>query len=467
MAAAPGKQLLDQRVPSSARFQIKGTTSSAPRARIALSVADRLAKDAGPTFVVVFGVDREGEVHSVRLIHLIGPVLAQILRRLREAQAAGRQDLHKLWVTFDVSTVGVPFALTREGLLAALADAMGPDPTAYATAKRSQLDNLGYETGGLIAEITFDITEQGDLQDILLGLTELAAKQITAFDERFGIRIPIDSLSAPEGQKCLLDVEPTETCTVTVRGQGVQPPAIFPGEVRQLSQLGTVSAKDDFFLITTESFRLSMATGNVGFRTNSAAFAEVRPLAAWIRLFRVMAYLAAPGASITVAPASIPEPHVMPVPVLLDAPILKQTPNLVRILEHAQRLFALAGLDEGPGYRLAELVRESGALRLAGDLLFGDVAKLPFSLVAVAGPGPAAVDALIVDQVALDNATIAYAATLTFQLDAEAGLFRPHAAEAKDVRVIGPGAFKAYEAGQRDAALGQAIIHVRHTDDEL
>lgn len=459
MPVAGKSVLLDHRAPTSCRVQVKGTAGEADRVVLSLSVAERLAKDAGPAFVVVFRMGRRGALKVAVLAHLLDGPLAAVLRRLREAEAAGDYDIHKQSISFDLAKVGRPFRPTARGLRAALEVACGDDPSAYVAEKRRQLAEVGYEAGRYAFEITFAPTEQKDLEDILVGLKTLVATQITAFDKRFGIPVLEPSLSHSDGGEVGLEFEVFDTCPVTIRGAGVSPPAVFQGEARLLSDLTGGPAERDTIVVSTESLLLSLAVGNVGFRIKGPLNSLSLTLAQWVRLLRALSYLGQPGATITIAPGRLPQPHTMPVPLVIENPLIAKLSTLIDLLLQGERLLELAGVVHEPALGWAEIVAFSADLRLAGALLFGGAEHLPFR-VRLADPS-APVDpprVLFVDDVRLADVTIGYAAMLQYRLGNGDEGFVPAAATVLDVSVIPGDGFEAYADARRAATAGQAVI---------
>lgn len=170
MAADSGATLLDQRQKQRCNVQLKATAAvGSGTVSLKLSAAELLAKEPQPAFIIVFRMRRDGEAVKGYLIHLLAAPLAKILRRLREAEARGRRDTHNLKISFDYRRLGRPFALTPEGLRAALEEGCGGDPAAYVREKLHQLEILGYEQGHLAGNAWFQVESDDQLSRILLG----------------------------------------------------------------------------------------------------------------------------------------------------------------------------------------------------------------------------------------------------------------------------------------------------------
>lgn len=129
-ATGDGVVSLDQRAAVACSVQLKSTTNS-DSARMSLSAIERVAKDPRPAFVVVFRLAPDGREIAGYLIHLIGPVLERVLRRLRHTEATRRVDIHKAIISLDYQRLGVRFDLTADGLRAAIEQACGSDIAGY------------------------------------------------------------------------------------------------------------------------------------------------------------------------------------------------------------------------------------------------------------------------------------------------------------------------------------------------
>ena len=142
---------LDGRAPTACSVQLKATAATGP-VSLRLSSAERLAKDPRPALIVVMRLTPTGEPVAGYLIHLLDAPLAKVLKRLRVAQASRTFDVNNAKISFDYRRCGERFELTGEGLRRALERACGTDRAAYVVEKQRQLDELGYENGGLEAE---------------------------------------------------------------------------------------------------------------------------------------------------------------------------------------------------------------------------------------------------------------------------------------------------------------------------
>ncbi len=424
---------LDQRLPTACAVQLKSTAGAGP-VRLSLSAADRLAKDPRPAFIVMLRLTPGGEPRAGYLIHLLGPALHRVLHRLRAAHARKRFDTNNIMITFDHRKLGVKFDPTPDGLTGALRHACGEDRAAYAVEKQRQLDELGYDEGGLQAEALFWVESADHLSDIVLGLLPVRPERLRAFDTRFGIRLPYTG-SVFEGLE-ELRIEPPSagSCTVSIRGVGLSPAAVFEAEMFA----GLPSAMEDgaWLLVCHRDFTLKFSAGAAAFNSTDAFDTTLRTLFAWIHLARGLAYLAAGGGAITLTPAAMADASVtLPMTSDMDGPYLKQLPEWVLVLEGWDRLLGLAGVPPSEPFSLHDLWAARGAA-LAVDL-FGDRpsrAWFAFDRADLGDPD-GRLDGVYINTASLAGATISYGVKVTLEVsDAHPDEYRSTRFQPLDIR---------------------------------
>jgi hypothetical protein len=348
----PEAGALDARLPAACVVQLK-STARAGTVKLSLSAVERLAKDPRPAFIVLLRLAPDGGARSAHLIHLLGRALGRVLHRLRTAHAQGRFDLNKLTLTFDPARFGVRFAPTPQGLAAALRDACGKDRAAYAAEKQRQLDELGYEDGGLEAEALFWVESADHLSDVVLGLQPLKPQRLRAFDKRFGIRLPYAGTAFDEVEELRIEPPSIGRCTVSIRGAGLSPAAVFDAEM--LAGLPASVNEGAWLLLRHADFTLKLGDGAAAFNSTDHFDSTPRTLSAWIQLLRGLAYLANGDGVIALTPAAQPEaPVILPMTAKLDGPYLEQLPAWNRVLEGWERLLALAGVPPSEAFTLQD-----------------------------------------------------------------------------------------------------------------
>lgn len=428
----PDAGALDARLPTACVVQLK-STAGAGAVKLSLSAVERLAKDPRPAFIVVLRLAPSGEARTGHLIHLLGPALGRVLHRLRTAHAQGRFDLNKLTLTFDPAKFGTRFAPSPEGLAQALRHACGEDRAAYGVEKQRQLEELGYEHGGLEAEALFWVESADHLSEVVLGLQPLKPEQLRAFDTRFGIRLPY--VGAALNGLAELRIEPPSVgrCTVSIRGPGLSPAAVFDAEM--LAGLPATAGEGTWLLLRHPDFTLKFSAVAAVFNSTDRFDSTPRTLSAWIQLIRGLDHLANGDGVIVVTPTTLSAAAVvLPMTSKLDGPYLQQLPAWSRVLEGWERLLALAGVPSADAFSLPE-VWNARSVSLAIDL-FSDspTAWFAFDCADIGDPA-GAIQAVYINTARLAGSAVSYAVKVTLDATADfPGEYRSTRFEAIDVR---------------------------------
>jgi hypothetical protein len=208
--------------------QVKTLWERSDRFEMRLTSAEHLAKGIKPAFVLIFKVNDALEFTGAYLVHLLDAPLGKILTRLRKEDVAGTLAPNRKKITMSAQGEGLAIAPTGEALRRALEEICGRDANAYASKKAEQLTKLGFEARPIEIKLSLSLSLD-ELVDAFLGLTKnVPASDLSSTITRFGIVKP--HLSA---ETAIVNIQPTPvgTCTVTVRGSAVSPPAVFQGKV--------------------------------------------------------------------------------------------------------------------------------------------------------------------------------------------------------------------------------------------
>jgi hypothetical protein len=203
--------------PQTTWVQVKSKVQGRPETRLRLSNALRFATDPSPCFVVLFQATDGG--HPVRVFakHIWTKQIEDILRRVRQAHAQGRDDLHKL-------SVVIPFRAEDEhtdDLIPWMIATIGAIPGDYTEQKRRIVRSVGLEDGGIFGSITYRLEDLPQLVDHQLGLAEGAPMEhVTIRHRRFGIeaRQPLVSAKPHFSQIRVLPI----SCRVRLRQAGAK-----------------------------------------------------------------------------------------------------------------------------------------------------------------------------------------------------------------------------------------------------
>jgi hypothetical protein len=228
---------LDTR-PAALEFYAQVKTIVYPKKRIFLnlSVAERLARDPKPTFIVVVRLPAESKhghipgYEDISLIHVYGDVLAAILRRLRQEHAAGNTKLNKTSICVTLEAAHF-VEISPQIIRTRVEEYIGNSMIEYANLKHKQLTELGYDFGRFELKVRFDVLPGGDFVDGLLGLRDLPTVRLEHFERRFGISLPNDEHSILGKSTIRIQPHPVTKCRVTLTSQSSDQAATLSGDL--------------------------------------------------------------------------------------------------------------------------------------------------------------------------------------------------------------------------------------------
>lgn len=343
---------LDKRLPTACAVQLKSTTR-AGAVRLRLSAAERLAKDLRPAFIIVFHLNPTGEGSAGYLIHLLGPALRKTLHRLRTVHANKTFDVNRVKISFDYQKLGTSFPLTPEGLKQALLSAIGDERTIYVAEKQRQLNELGYEDGGLEGEVLIWAENVAHLNNIVLGLVPIRRECLQTFDTRFGIRLPYTGPAFESIEELRVKPPTVGPCVVSIRSSGLSPAAAFDAEM--LAGL-TIAGSETWLLVRHAEFTLKLGSDAAIFDVTGEFGTTLRSLSAWISLMRALTYLASGDGLLTLTLASQPNAQLtLSMASKLDGPYLEHLPEWLCFLVGWEQLLNLAGTPASEPFTLEDL----------------------------------------------------------------------------------------------------------------
>jgi len=189
-------------------------------------MAERLAKEPKPSFVIVITVSASLDVADIYVIHLADDRLAAVLKRLREETAKGTSStqLNRKYINFslrDKERVGISGHEIRESLQ----NACGTNVDSYVERKRTALHNLGYDEKRYVAHVTFRATSQKELVELFLGVRkDHPVDRFETIENRFGIGLQD---VAPQEALISVNPNPVDHGKLLIKGVDDQPPAVF------------------------------------------------------------------------------------------------------------------------------------------------------------------------------------------------------------------------------------------------
>lgn len=337
-AEAPSMPL-DKRSKFTIRVQVK-TSAGREKISMSLSSAERLAKDPVPAVIIYLRMTPFGEPLRGHIVHLAGPNLARLLRRLRVAKSRRSIDLNKQTISFDAVRDGQTFELSPEGLRAAVEAICGNDANAYADNKTRQLRTVGYEDGGLTAEFLVQVDDGDHMSRILMGLEPIRPTEINAFDVRFGIPLPTDmSEFFASVEEVRLTPARHDTCRLTVWARDMIRPATADMEVSYYPP----NLSSHMALLRHPDFTLRLSQGATANFETIDVYERKRTLPEWITLIGMVACMAKPR-EMTMEFGRIGRFSLPFEITTMDGPDVDQLPRLLEFLLDWKNLLDLAGV---------------------------------------------------------------------------------------------------------------------------
>ena len=263
---------------------------------INLGTLEYIAKDARPAFIAVFEVDdRDLSFIAMHLIHIEGPFLAEVLKRLRQARMDGKApNKVSFEPTFPRWATRLP-SVSGAALRAAMEAVMSVGMDRYAETKLRQLSELGYERGGIQLRATVTADTREELIDGFLGLSLLRIAELTHYDDRFGIPIALPMVPRPDGTTFAAKLEPKRKarCTIVAERRSDGARLAMTGDLFFLA--GEIVGPERFIIeARTKLLRIrtdvSEHGGGVVFASMDG-FANIRATASeWVSYFRIGAW---------------------------------------------------------------------------------------------------------------------------------------------------------------------------------
>jgi hypothetical protein len=207
------------------------------RFEMTLSAAQRLARDPGPSFILVLTAeasreDEDPKLACCHLIHMLDSNLERVLRRLRESAAnpeAG--SLNEQKISFSPKIAGEELPPQGRAIRDALVRVCGADAQAYIARKGQQLRDLGYTAGRYQLNTTITANNPDEFVEMMLGLRPVSLEKFDTYDARFGVLLPVNHVPPTTAFKVQFEPRPLTKCIIRIRGTSLTPPAVFHGHI--------------------------------------------------------------------------------------------------------------------------------------------------------------------------------------------------------------------------------------------
>ncbi|MFM0492046.1 hypothetical protein [Paraburkholderia graminis] len=220
---------LDHRPPSwTCYVQVKTLWDDNDRIAVNLKMAERLAKQPNPSFILVLKVNDDLNFTAAYLLHMSGGNLAKVLKRLREEEKTeNRANLTKKTITF-MPQEEESIAVTGAAFLERVRSTFGKDIFSHINARQREQTQLGYDEIPFEMTTTFPAMDVDKLLDVFLGVEqEFQIERVELTETRFGITLPVGE---PSPAKITIQPKPA-SCVVTFVDESGRDPAVFQGSV--------------------------------------------------------------------------------------------------------------------------------------------------------------------------------------------------------------------------------------------
>lgn len=417
---------LDQRPNAlSCRIQLKTHwREEKDRVALSLSAAERLAKDPGPSFVLVLTaeaskVDGLPLLVDCHLIHMLDKNLERILKRLRASMVGPKNiSLSEQKITFSPDAVGEQLASSGKVIRAALGRICGTDAHDYIARKGEQLKNLGYAAGRYQLQTTIAAANMDEFVEMMLGLRPASIVNLATHDIRFGLPVPVEHFPPSAKIEAKFEPYPVTTCTIRIRGTDLTPPSQFYGEV----YMPLVRVPAEHFRVLIKTQFLTIDSGTSG--TNLTTHGDMLTIASlslddWWHHLRLMELLSETELELNI---NSNDPNLPPInsQITLRPPRPKE-PWVSPLAEAVRRLEALLTMAGAKCHDITilELSEAEDMINIAYARLFdGNLAPTPtFATSRQEFPETALVDLefLQFDYVVVGDVALAYACRATMR----------------------------------------------------
>ena len=205
--------------PLRTRVQVKATDKTDGFIDIKLSNWLRLVEDPNPSFFFIAELDGGNTPQRVYLVHVDEPHWKEVLHRRRQNEVRDKKPLHKQRLRLSYAEGRLLDQLNGQGLLDALAKAIGPSGSAYSLNKLERVQALGFEDGNASIRVDFP-NEEGrhpfiQLADVEIGLKpSIPFIKADVYPARFGIADEEPALTIQGGSLATLPPEPRASVDV-------------------------------------------------------------------------------------------------------------------------------------------------------------------------------------------------------------------------------------------------------------
>lgn len=337
---ALGQSFERRDAPKQFAVQVKTIKAANRSVNLALSVAERLARDLRPALVCIFRIDEGDQFVGLHTVHITDAVLERILARLRKA-TTDTKPLNQLEMTFTANKANT-VDLHPAALLAALSSCVPGTMEDYARHKGDLVQTLG-ETS-IHGTLRFGPTAMENLADGLLGLAPLAGVTVEMLERRFDIDLPIP---IPDGEGIVkITPQPPRNAVLTLTDMDTSSSvSLSCGVLLPPLQVFEHGGKKVLITWTMGKLSASLEPGGKCDFSEEFGATDLRPAAEWLQGLRVSEIIMGGNADMVL---TLPDgSRVLKGRLNLEAPRRKYA-SYIRLVELLMELRGLAGSADEP-----------------------------------------------------------------------------------------------------------------------
>lgn len=460
----PSVPLDHRKTPISCHIQHKTILTTSKSVSMRLNMAERLAKELKPSFICVFKVDKtNNEFTDAFLIHISKKRLGAILKRLRteEAKSEGK-PINQMDISF-TPTESERIDISGTSLRDALKKFCGPDLHHYATEKQTQLQRLGFEIRPINVTATFEMLDKEQLLDVFLGLAkEVPVSLFETSETRFGITLPGHRSTQ---SKLTFQPSPSDTCTIIVRGDELDSPSVFKGDVFfPPKALGPLSR----FLIRSDLFSIQIGLTEIGTRPTFSFDIQGKSCTPtiWADYWRMLSAFQKNTGVVEIRAEKFSQSIEIPIAVddLINMGNWPTPETCIIMCEGLSKILKQAGIQPEPSFEFVKIIDVSNRIMILLNFMNGTLP--PLELSASQGKGDSQIPLgkfILASQIQVGTIVIAYYATtlVEFQISDEHNTAHFREFKLMKVRCI-DGESATYEKFIAQAKVAEKIEHVRY-----
>jgi len=414
-----------RRTPYSCYVQVKTTWEESKSVRLKLNMAERLAIEAIPSFICVFKVRRNLQFADAYLIHIGDDRLANILKRLRRAQAdVNSVPLDKQFISF-TPRADERMNLTGIALREAFVAHIGEDLHSYINLKRNQREKAGFKGRPFQMSAVFEGLSDSEMLDTFLGRkTEVPVSSFDVVETRFDI--PLRERD-PIAAKITIKPAPFDTCSISIRRGDRNWPIVFAAEMFGAPKVGGMRRtliRSELFVVVMDRY----AGGGGKIRFEFLIEGKMGTASEWADYYRMLSVLHSGRGVIEIKPGLMAAPLTFQINIEDSSGIDEQLDpdDCVQVIDCLSNIIRHAGVRPEPTFEYGDILAQANGILVLSAMID---AKAPAVMLTIRDPSTDLLDGvrigptILVAALSVGSTTFAFYATANVETkDDGAGL---------------------------------------------